>query len=64
MQRSTIFALGLIAGLALAFAMPSSRAHDADTIANGAPQKNPLFLNMTTAIPGVGGWGYISPTRP
>jgi len=48
MRRLMIFALGLTAGLALAFAMPSSRAHDADTLANSAPQKNPLFLNMTT----------------
>ena len=48
MQRSIMFALGLMAGLALAFAVPSGRAHDSDTLANNAPQKNPLFLNMTT----------------
>ena len=48
MRRLTIFALGLLAGLALAFAVPAGRAHDADTLANSAPQKNPLFINMTT----------------
>src|SRR5882672_8861794 len=48
MRRSILFALGLMAGLALALAMPAGRAHDADTLANNAPQKNPLFLNMTT----------------
>jgi predicted peroxiredoxin len=48
MQRLMIFALGLMAGLALAITIPSSRAHDADTLANSSPQKNPLFLNMTT----------------
>ena len=48
MQRSTLFALGLMAGLALAFVAPSGLAHDADTLAASAPQKNPLFINMTT----------------
>ena len=48
MQRSIIFVLGLLAGLAFAFAVPSGQAHDADTLANSAPQKNPLFINMTT----------------
>ena len=43
-----IFTLGLMTGLALAFAAPSGRAHDADTLAASAPQKNPLFINMTT----------------
>ena len=38
----------LIAGLALAFAVPRGQAHDADQIAASAPQKNPLFINMTT----------------
>ena len=48
MRRLTIFALGLIAGLALAFTVPRGQAHDADQIAASAPQKNPLFINMTT----------------
>ena len=48
MNRSTIFAIGLAAGLAIAYAVPSGRAHDAETLANAAPQKNPLFVNMTT----------------
>jgi predicted peroxiredoxin len=48
MQRSLLFALGLICGLGLAFAVPLVQAHDADTIAKNAPQKNPLFINMTT----------------
>jgi predicted peroxiredoxin len=43
-----IFALGLVAGLALAFVAPRGQAHDADQIASSAPQKNPLFINMTT----------------
>ena len=43
-----IFTLGLMTGLALAFAAPSGRAHDSDTLAASAPQKNPLFINMTT----------------
>ena len=48
MQRSMIFVAGLMAGLALAFGVPPGRAHDADTLANSAPQKSPLFVNMTT----------------
>lgn len=48
MKRITLFALGLMAGLALAFAVPAGRAHDADSWAKSAPQKNPLFINMTT----------------
>lgn len=48
MPRSLLVALGLIAGLGLAFAVPFVQAHDADTIAKSAPQKNPLFVNMTT----------------
>jgi predicted peroxiredoxin len=48
MQRSTMFMLSLLAGMALMFAVPFGRAHDADTLANSAPQKNPLFINMTT----------------
>jgi len=48
MQRSTMFMLGLLAGMALMVAVPFSRAHDADTLTNSAPQKNPLFINMTT----------------
>ncbi len=48
MQRSLLFALGLIAGLAVALAVPAGRAHDADSLAANAPQKNPLFINMTT----------------
>jgi predicted peroxiredoxin len=48
MQRLALFIFGLLAGLALGFGTPSGRAHDADTLANSAPQKNPLFINMTT----------------
>ena len=48
MRRLMIFGIGLLAGLALAFAVPAGRAHDAGTIAASAPQKNPLFINMTT----------------
>jgi predicted peroxiredoxin len=48
MRRSVLFALGMMAGLALAFAVPRGQAHDADQIAASAPQKNPLFINMTT----------------
>lgn len=48
MQRPTLFILGLLAGFSLAFASPSGRAHDVDTLGNSAPQKNPLFINMTT----------------
>jgi predicted peroxiredoxin len=48
MRRLMIFALGLTAGLALAFSVPRGQAHDADQIAASAPQKNPLFINMTT----------------
>ncbi len=48
MRRLMIFALGLAAGLALAFAVPRGQAHDVDQIAASAPQKNPLFINMTT----------------
>lgn len=48
MRRLMIFALGLTAGLALAFAVPRGHAHDADQIAASAPQKNPLFMNMTS----------------
>jgi predicted peroxiredoxin len=48
MQRSISFALGLLTGMALMLAVPLGRAHDADQLANSAPQKNPLFINMTT----------------
>jgi len=48
MKRATFFLCGLLTGLVLAIAIPSGRAHDADTLANSAPQKNPLFLNMTS----------------
>ncbi len=48
MRRLMIFALGLTAGLILAFMVPRGQAHDADQIAASAPQKNPLFINMTT----------------
>jgi predicted peroxiredoxin len=49
MKRAIVFGLGLLAGLALAFAVPAGRAHDADQLAKTAPQKNPLFVNMTTS---------------
>jgi predicted peroxiredoxin len=48
MQRSILFVFGLLAGMALMFAVPFGRAHDADQLAKSAPQKNPLFVNMTT----------------
>lgn len=48
MRRLMILALGLMAGLVLAFAVSRGQAHDADQIAASAPQKNPLFINMTT----------------
>jgi len=48
MRRAIVFVIGLLAGLALAFTVPPGRAHDADTLASSAPQKNPLFINMTT----------------
>jgi predicted peroxiredoxin len=48
LRRSVIFALGLAAGLALAFAVSRGQAHDAGQIASSAPEKNPLFINMTT----------------
>jgi predicted peroxiredoxin len=38
----------MLAGLALAFSVPRGLAHDAGTLANSAPQKNPLFINMTS----------------
>lgn len=47
MQRSFVFALGLIAGLILAVAAPS-KAHDVITMMKELPQNNPLFINMTT----------------
>ena len=48
MRKSIVFMRGLALGFALAFAMPPGRAHDADQLAASAPQKNPLFINMTT----------------
>ena len=48
MKRATFFMCGLLTGLVLAIAIPRGQAHDADTLANSAPQKNPLFLNMTS----------------
>jgi predicted peroxiredoxin len=47
-KRATFFICGLLTGLVLAIAIPRGQAHDADTLANSAPQKNPLFLNMTS----------------
>ena len=46
MKRATFYFCGLLTGLALALAIPRGQAHDADTLANSAPQKNPLFINM------------------
>jgi predicted peroxiredoxin len=48
MQRAAFYFCGFLTGLFLAFAIPGGHAHDADTIANSAPQKNPLFINMTS----------------
>lgn len=48
MRQPIAFIGGLIVGLALACGGPSLRAHDADQLAASAPQKNPLFINMTT----------------
>ena len=48
MKRAAFYLCGLLTGLVLAFAIPRGQAHDADTLANSAPQKNPLFLNMTS----------------
>ena len=48
MRRPFVFILGILAGLALAFAVASGQAHDADQLTASAPQKNPLFINMTT----------------
>jgi predicted peroxiredoxin len=48
MQRAAFYLCGLLTGLALVFAVPKGQAHDADQLANSAPQKNPLFINMTS----------------
>jgi predicted peroxiredoxin len=48
MKRAAFYLCGLLTGLALAFAVPKGQAHDADQLANSAPQKNPMFLNMTS----------------
>jgi predicted peroxiredoxin len=48
MQRAALYLCGLLTGLALVFAVPRGQAHDADQLANSAPQKNPLFINMTS----------------
>lgn len=34
-------------GPSLAFAIPKGQAHDADVLANSAPQRNPLFINIS-----------------
>ncbi len=44
MKRAAFYLCGLLTGLVLAFAIPRGQAHDADTLANSTPQKNPLFL--------------------
>jgi predicted peroxiredoxin len=48
MKRAAFYLCGLLTGLALAVAIPRGQAHDADVLANSAPQRNPLFLNMTS----------------
>jgi predicted peroxiredoxin len=48
MQRAAFYLCGLLTGLALVFGVPRGQAHDADQLANSAPQKNPLFINMTS----------------
>jgi len=48
MNGATLYLCGLLTGLALAFAIPKGQAHDADQLASSAPQKNPLFINMTS----------------
>ena len=46
MKRAAFYFCGLLTGLALAFAIPKGKAHDADVLASSAPQRNPLFINM------------------
>jgi len=48
MKRAAFYLCGLLTGLALALAIPKGQAHDADQLASSAPQKNPLFINMTS----------------
>jgi predicted peroxiredoxin len=48
MKRAAFYFCGLLTGLVLALAIPNGQAHDADVLAKNAPQKNPLFLNMTS----------------
>ena len=48
MKRAAFYLCGLLTGLTLAFAIPKGQAHDADQLANNAPQRNPLFINMTS----------------
>lgn len=48
MKRAAFYFCGLLMGLALAFAIPKGQAHDADVLANSTPQRNPLFINMTS----------------
>jgi predicted peroxiredoxin len=48
MRRAMFFICGLLVGLGIALAVTKGLAHDADTLANSAPQRNPLFINMTT----------------
>ncbi|HUL90641.1 MAG TPA: DsrE family protein [Pseudolabrys sp.] len=48
MRRTMFFLFGLLVGLGAALAVTKGLAHDADTLANSAPQRNPLFINMTT----------------
>ena len=48
MKRAAFYFCGLLTGLALAFTIPKGQAHDADVLANSAPQRNPLFIKMTS----------------
>lgn len=57
MHGAARWALGLMAALALLCTALPGRAHDAAGFANSAPQKNPLFLNMTSGDSWRGGMG-------
>jgi len=48
MQRILLLALGILLGAALMALVPRGNAHDTEQLAANAPQRNPLFLNMTT----------------
>ena len=57
MRRLKLASLVVAAFFGSVLAVPFARAHDEASLVKGAPQNNPLFINMTTGDPWRGWMG-------